>query len=134
MHRLALAGVLVLVAFGCGDPSGRQPMSGTVTLKGQPLDQGSILFLPSSADQTNSTGAVIQNGTFTVPREKGLVPGIYKVQISSQEETGKVIPGGPGVPPRPIMRERIPKSHTGEGNATVEVTSGGKNHFEFVLE
>lgn len=134
MRRLALVSAMLLIGLGCTDPLGRQPLSGTVTLKGQPLDQGSILFLPASPEQTFSTGAVIQNGAFTVPREKGLVPGTYKVVMSSQEETGKVIPGGPGVPARPIMRERIPKSHTAEGTATVEVTSGGKNHYEFRLE
>src|SRR4051794_25743203 len=111
--------LLVVLGCGCSDPNGRQPLSGTVMLKGVPLDQGSILFLPSSSEQTQSTGAMIHNGTFQVPRAKGLTAGVYKVVLSSQEDTGKIIPStGPGVPPRPVMRERIPKSHATGGTAT----------------
>lgn len=135
MRSLALSLALAGLASGCADPLGRQPLSGSVVLKGEPLEQGSILFLPTSGDQGHSTGAMIQNGTFAVPRDKGLVPGVYRVVLSSQEDTGKIIPStGPGVPARPILRERIPKSHTSEGDTRVEVISGGKNHFEFRFE
>jgi hypothetical protein len=126
---------LITAASGCGDPLGRQPLIGAVTLKGEPLDQGSILFLPTSPEQSSS-GATIQQGTFQVPREKGLAPGVYKVVISSQEATGESILGKPsaGIPSRPVMRERIPASHGPQGNATVEVRSGAENRFLFEFD
>ncbi len=83
----ALCGVLLLVMSspGCGkhdDPLNRQAISGSVTLDGQPLQQGTISFLPLEKKDT-SGGATITSGKYSVAREQGLAPGKYKVMISA---------------------------------------------------
>src|SRR5262245_56731717 len=86
MNRLAfrlaflLAGVALAALSGCGDPRNRQEVTGAVTLKGQPLDDGIIHFAPLDSQETGD-GAQIVNGTYRIPREKGLSPGKYKVTI-----------------------------------------------------
>src|SRR5438094_5861676 len=84
---LLLALAAVLPAGGCGDNGkGLQTVSGTVTLKGKPVESGMLEFRPtaaaSGAAAYTRSGAVIADGKFEIPKEKGLVPGKYKVSIS----------------------------------------------------
>ena len=54
------------------------PVTGTVTWKGQPLDQGSIQFLPEDGKGT-MVGAEIRDGRYALPDPPGLAPGSYRV-------------------------------------------------------
>src|SRR5438128_90160 len=88
-----LAGAaLGLAAIGCsgggGDDLPRQPVAGTVTLDGEPLNEGAILFAPTGKSEgaVASATARIENGQFSIPRDQGPVPGTYKVSISHAEE------------------------------------------------
>jgi hypothetical protein len=81
-----------MVIAGCGrqDYPGakRFPLSGKVTVDGQPLDWGSISFIPPSGDLRVS-GDVIKDGSYSVPEEKGANAGKYKVEIRWNKKTGK---------------------------------------------
>src|SRR5687768_18486378 len=86
--------VLLLLAGGCGDRAGgRQEISGTVTLKGQPVDEGVIEFHPldnTSTDQlVTKSGAMITDGKYLIRKDQGLVPGKYRVIISSGDKTDR---------------------------------------------
>jgi hypothetical protein len=129
----ALAIVLPLVA-GCGPKSGRLEVSGTVKLDGAPLDEGSIRLTSVGAERLFASGAVITNGEFRVPEEKGLPPGTYQVEISAPDTSAplvahRVAPGEPVLPP--TAPERIPAEYNSAGKHTVEVSADGDNHFEF---
>jgi hypothetical protein len=132
--------VFLLLAGGCGDSTGgRQEISGTVTLKGQPLDEGFIQFLPldnASPDQlATRSGAMIQNGKYLIPKEKGLVPGKYRVVISSGEKKGPISDaeaGGPG-PKSIFSKERIPADYNLKTKQVVEVKEGGPNQFDYAI-
>ena len=91
MLRLWTLLVLFLALAGCSrqDYPGarRYPLSGKVTVDGQPLDWGSISFLPASSEQRVS-GDLIQDGSYSVSEEKGANAGKYKVEIRWNKKTG----------------------------------------------
>lgn len=80
--------LFAILATGCGpsNPLGRVSVSGKVTLDDSPLEQGSIQFEAQSGGRVNS-GAIIQNGDYSIPVENGLPPGKYLVRIDSAEKT-----------------------------------------------
>src|SRR5882724_10133487 len=114
--RLILLPVLVALAasiLGCGhNYGGRQEIKGTIKLKGQPLDQGTITFIPISGDGATREGAPIANGDYKIERAFGLMPGKYRVSITSGD--GRTRADAPvDQPPGPtganiISKDRIP--------------------------
>src|SRR5689334_14633291 len=73
---LQLVGVVwILTPTGCdgpGDGLPRQAVSGSVTLKGQPLPQGTIQFLPATDKQPTAGAVEIKDGKYSLPKEQGL--------------------------------------------------------------
>lgn len=121
---------------GCGGGTNKKAVSGTVSWKSQPLETGMIRFLPADAGGRTEAGAVITDGKFDIPREQGLLPGKYKVAISSPDpKSGQgppdAAPGDRGGYP---AKERIAAKYNAKTELTAEVTADGKNHFEFQVE
>jgi hypothetical protein len=105
-----------------------------VTLNGEPLDGGSIRFT-SLGERKLATGALIKDGEYHIPQEKGLPPGTYHLEIYAPDNNSppiimRNVPGGPGIPTAP---ERIPAEFNVESQKTIEVTSDGDNHFVFEI-
>jgi hypothetical protein len=134
MRRVAvsLVPLLLVLSGGCG-PKGpvRQEISGTVLLDKQPLDTGYITFEPLDGQRTGD-GSMITDGKYHLPRDKGLMPGRYRVFIVGGDGTsgsGNAEPSGPrpGVKPG---RERIPPEYNEKSNVVREVTDG-PNQFDF---
>lgn len=72
--------LLCLTAFaGCGD--GKVHVTGTVSLDGQSVANGSIAFVSETARE----GAVIQDGKFAA----ALPPGKYKLELNGSKTLGK---------------------------------------------
>lgn len=65
----------------------RFPLAGKITIDGQPLDFGSISFIP--ADGQRVSGGLIENGAYGVTEENGANAGKYRVEIRWQKKTGK---------------------------------------------
>src|SRR5688572_27305752 len=110
--------LVLLCAFvvGCGanDRHGRRSLAGKVTFRGEPLDQGTIQFLPSDPANGFTAGALISDGKFQVPREQGLPPGVYRVVLASPAPSGgaPIKPAGaPGMSFPPLGKERIPAAY-----------------------
>ncbi len=96
-NRHRLRGMILIGWFGAallsgcgGSDVGRVGVSGTVTLDGQPLESGAILFLPKGAGP--SAGTQIENGRFSIARGDGPSPGDYRVEIRSFRGTGRMVP------------------------------------------
>ncbi len=126
--------LLSCVLFGCGsgNPLGRLAVSGKVMLDGEPLECGSIEFAPRQHTGVGS-GAVITNGNYSIPTQKGLPPGKYLVRIFSTEEgANRSLPAQPAEPGtyRPSV-ERIPPKYNTQSDQVVEVTADGSNRFDF---
>ncbi|MBM3999665.1 MAG: hypothetical protein FJ297_09040 [Planctomycetes bacterium] len=122
--------------IGCGKANPRKEVTGMITLKGEPLDQGVIEFHPlgEGTKELPATmeGAVIAKGEYKVPVEQGLVPGKYKVIITSGDG---INPSNPDGMPEPsgnfVSKDRIPPAFNSESKVEVEVTSSGPNRFNF---
>jgi hypothetical protein len=128
---------LLLPATGCADSDGRQEVSGTVTLKGQPLDEGFIEFHPlgeAPKDQlVTRSGAMITGGKYLISQAEGLVPGQYRVVISSGDTSAPLEgDGGPG-PKSIFSKERIPADYNSATRQVVEVKPDGSNTFDYVI-
>ncbi len=132
------AALLTLTLVGCGasDDLPREKLSGTINLDGKPLANGFITFLPASAEAATQGGGAIQDGAYSIPRDQGLVPGSYKVLITSSEggsetkidDTNQM----PGMAPVPA-KEAIPAQYNAESTLTADVKAGGENVFDFPL-
>lgn len=133
--RLFMSGMMVaasLLFTGCGPSTDRLEISGNVTLDGAPLDSGSIRFT-SLGEKQIASGAMIEQGEYYIPQEKGLTPGPYHVEITSPDVNAPPVmvpvgPGGRGVPTQP---ERIPPEWNADSTQRVEVSADGDNHFVF---
>ncbi|MFO0953921.1 MAG: hypothetical protein U0835_22745 [Isosphaeraceae bacterium] len=122
---------------GCSEGDGlpRQAVSGAVTLNNKPLATGVITFLPNAQDVATQGGGVIMDGKYSIPRESGLVPGSYKVVISSGSDTPEKKTDTndmPGMPPV-VAKDAVPSQYNTASVLTAEVKDGGKNVFEFNL-
>ncbi len=136
---LAILTLLSVNAIGCGggDNLPREAISGSVTLNGAMLDTGIITFVPVDPDIPTQGGTTIVDGSYSIPRAQGLVPGKYKVVISSGEGSEEkpvesLDEFGPGMPPVPA-EESIPAQYSGNTVLEANVTAGGRNQFEFTL-
>lgn len=117
---------------GCGGAKnelGRVPVSGNVTFEEKPLDRGSIEFSPTGTG--TQSGAVIENGVYTIPEERGLAPGEYTVRISSPAGEGvtEEMPGDSSE----IPEERIPEEFNTNSKEKVTVEAGKDNVFNFTI-
>jgi hypothetical protein len=127
------------VLAGCGkayDGEQRFPVSGRVTVDGQPLDLGVIAFMPQGAGEGSGrvSGAPIRDGIYSVPEEKGPTAATYKVQIHWNKRTGRKIPN-------PFDREQLidelmeglPAKYHEKSELTAQVSSN-QTTFNFDLQ
>jgi len=109
-----------------------------VTFDGQPLKKGTIQFQPASQAETVAAGGPITDGNFDVPQKEGPVPGKYKVQIFTQEESRPALAEGemPGAIQVPKKRPvgLIPPRYNVQTELTAEVKPGGTNTYTFDLK
>jgi hypothetical protein len=121
----------LLVLVGCKDETAdRIAITGTVTLKGAPLDTGSIQFMPEGAG--NQAGATIANGKYEIAKAYGLTPGKYKVIISSGSPQ-TIDENQPPGQARPVAKDRVPAEWNSKSNQFIEVSKGGKTEFSFSI-
>src|SRR5262249_5548895 len=125
---MAIVGLMVTFCLaGCAQQTPRQQISGTVYYRGKALDRGHIEFL-SLGDQGGYSGAMIKNGTFTIPAAKGLEPGTYVVKIYSPDSIPLPATAPPGLGPvAPAPNERIAAKYNLSSELRAEVTKRGTN-------
>jgi len=125
--------VALLPLTGCGGGEERLAISGKVLFKGEPLDQGRIDFVPPN-NAGSLSGAVVENGAFSIPRDKGLLPGTYLVRVYSYDRKGAKVPDPiPGDPGAQQFRERISRKYNVDTILRAEVQKGNVA-FEFKVE
>lgn len=129
-----------LAVIGCGkrDYEGEQrfPVSGKVTVDGQPLDVGVIAFFPQGKGDSAGrvSGAPIRDGVYSVPEEKGPNAATYRIEIHWNKRTGKQVPN-PFDKSEMIdqLMEGLPAKYHKNSELTAEV-SADKTTFDFELK
>jgi hypothetical protein len=97
--RVVLLGCLVaglLVLTGCSGQ--RADVSGSVQLDGQPVDEGSIQFIPVEGTAGPSAGGIIKDGRYHVTRDKGVTVGKNRVELRAFRKSGRKVQDPTGLP------------------------------------
>ncbi len=132
-RRLPVAALAVALslscAAGCGDsgkPPPRAVVAGKVTVDGQPLTDGAVLFDP--ADRGPRARATVKDGSYSLSAQSGAIIGRNKVRIEGYRETGRVYQ-----PPNrghaiPEIAQYLPAKWNKESTIEVEVKKGSNQH------
>ena len=123
---------------GCGGNDGPQTVtvSGTVTLDGEPLEDGTIAFKDVAGTDKTWAGK-ITNGEYSFPSTVGQ----KRVEIEATKVTHQLsggVPGTPGDPPseqNPIVisTELVPPKYNRNSDLTANVSSE-EREFNFELQ
>jgi|SRR5579875_2494199 hypothetical protein len=127
---LVLGTVLGLAAVGC---SGKTTVSGTVTLDGKPLDNGTIAFFPIKGDGQTSSALIGKDGRYQTVAS----PTQMKVVIHSSKVVGqrKEYPDMPDSPVVDILQEILPPRYCDMNKTELTATiAPGKNEVNFDLK
>lgn len=133
-RRTRLLGVCLVLAglVGCLDSKPkRYGVSGEVKWQGKPLDQGGIVFVAADPTLASGGGDMIRDGRYSIPAKEGLLPGRYKVIITSSDPKNKA--PDPDSPPGylPVSKDRIQPKYNSQTILTAEVKAEGPNTFNF---
>lgn len=136
LMSLMVCATLVVLVGGCGSGSGpeRASVEGTVTFNGEPIETGSIQFVPVEGVVGKAVSAPITNGEFSLSSSEGPAVGMNKVVIDATRKTGKQ--------KKNIMGEMedeiehfIPARYNAQTELQVEITSGSNEEsFELTAE
>jgi hypothetical protein len=125
--------LVCVILTGCGPRAAvRHEVAGRVIFDGQPVEEGIIDFEPLDG-QGSKDMAMIVNGDYRIPVDKGLMPGRYRVSIVAGDgNTGKG-DASPDYrqPNGPRGKERIPPEYNTKSNLVREITANGPNTFDF---
>lgn len=124
-----LAALGCLVVAGCGD-STRAMVSGTVTLDGQPLDVGTISFIPTGATKGPVAGATIIDGKYRIDPNKGAIIGTNRIVFTGMKKTGRKLVDGDETMDEYI--NVIPPQYS-TGSTLVRTIEPGENQCDFEL-
>jgi hypothetical protein len=136
--RPARLPLLVLVALaGCGETTPqRAPVAGKVTVGGQPLAKGRILFIPLSPNQGPTTSAAIVAGEYKIPKAEGAVVGQNRVEVEADWNLGFAIDDEAAYAKRcgqPLPPNSIPPQYNRESKLVAEVKAGQDNAFDVTV-
>lgn len=129
MTRCVTVAALALCCLaGCGDTGNTALVSGAVTLDGEPLATGTLLFVPLDG-AVGTAGAEIKDGRYSARMPIATM----KVSISAPRVVGtKKIYDTPESPEMEIVEEALPARYNDQTELLLEVKPGS-NHHDFAL-
>jgi hypothetical protein len=133
MRYLAFGLTLFFFIAGCNQ-SNMLPVTGTVTMNGQPVDQAEVIFNPKQGRM--AVGVTDSSGHFTLSTEKpndGAMPGEYSVTLTEHYPPDKppAMPKGGG-----LLPSRFPPIYGDPAKSplTATVERGKENDFSFEVK
>ena len=85
----AACGLMILSGSGCSKPVAH--VAGSVTVNGEPLPEGTILFVPDVGTEAVSGSSRIKDGQYEIGADKELTAGSYKVEVRALRGTGRIL-------------------------------------------
>lgn len=134
--RLLILVLLVLPLVGCGrkyEGPKQYPLSGKVSYDGEPVDMGTISFLPAGEAKQRVSGGEIIEGAYSVPEERGANAGKYRVEIRWSKKTGTKYFDKELQLENDVRKEGLPPRFHEESELTAEVAAS-KTTFDFHLK
>ena len=140
MHRLfpisLLFAALATIVNGCGQAGPvRAPVQGKITVGGQPLTGGRILFTPMAPNSGPTVSARIASGEYQLSKAAGPVVGQNRVEVEADLDLGFALDDeaayakrGKPLPPNPVPPEFNVKS-----TLLTEVRAGATNTFDVTI-
>lgn len=134
LPAIALA-ALTVAMVGCGSSGPeRAPIRGRVTVAGQPLASGRILFTPVAPTEGPATSARIVNGEYTIERKEGPLVGKNRIEIEDDIATDFALDDEAAYAQRAMTRTLprsiVPPQYNRQSQITIEVQSGDENAFD----
>ena len=123
--------VSMFCAAGCGNKD-RGVVAGQVTLDGEPIATGSIIFIPTRQGQAKATGGTITDDRYRLAGDAAPVIGNYRVEIRANRKTGRMVQKP--MAPRGEMGEAIEEAVATRYNDRAELTfevKPGKNRADW---
>lgn len=138
INNVAIWCTMALCGAGCaGCKPAPRAIDGRVTLAGEPLDEAAIVFVPLEPGR-KKTGAQIVAGEYHLPKEDGLAPGTYRVEIIDNPPLGE-----PGVRSSrhavarvtaESTRRVIPYAYAHDSPLSIVVGADSPTRFDFELK
>jgi hypothetical protein len=128
--RLAMLAAVFLISAGCTPKIKSVPVSGRVTLNGQPLSNVALNFSPATGGDNAfaAYGKTDSDGRYTLRlvenNQPGATAGTNRVTLN--ESTGAVESDGGG----PAVKLKLPPKAR-DGTMTIEVPADGTNSADF---
>lgn len=134
-----LSAALLVCLAGCGGAGNGPPrvhVEGEATFHGQPIESGSILFIPTDGTTGPSTGTAIESGRYELGHDRGPVIGTLRVEIRADRDFGYDITEPTETVKHigePMPENEIPAQYNDDSILTVKTTETGDNNFDFHL-
>lgn len=134
--RYFLGFALLLGCIGCGKSDGlsRAAVGGRVTLDGTEIVVGTIAFYPADGLQGPVAGGSIQNGQYSIARDRGPIVGKNRVEIHASKKTGRQVQAPmaePGAMTDEVL-EAVPSRYNTQSTLVADVKPG-KNVLDYEL-
>jgi hypothetical protein len=119
--RFAIASIVLGLSFaGCGGKNALKEVSGEVVYNGQPVQKGTISFLPADGNGPSAAG-IIADGRYKMK----VAPGKKKVNIEAFKTIGRRHdrPNDPNSPMVDVEEQYLPDRYNANTSLTREITS-----------
>lgn len=127
-----IATLLCLFAAGCGPGKNEFPVTGKISVAGEPIPYGAIAFYAVDG-ATPVGGGTIKDGTYTA----NVPPGEKKVTVTGNKITGQA-PMDPSMPGSPMVDQRedvVPAIYSQQSTTPLKATvTGETKDLNFDLE
>jgi hypothetical protein len=121
--------------LGCSGGVELAEVSGTVTLDGELVEEGSIQFIPIDGTTGPAGGETIRKGKYHIARAKGVAVGKNRVELRAFKTTGKTV-ADPTGPPGARTEERVPAfpPEYNDKSTLVKDVQAGSNTIDFDIK
>jgi hypothetical protein len=131
--RFLLLICLGVSVAGCSQPVADCPISGSVTLDGQPLPTGTLTLVPNHGG-SGIPPIAIERGQFASAPPHHPTPGSYRVEIVCYEPTGRTV-ADPDIPGAKVVETKqiIPDGYNRRSTLMLDLPNETATNLQYQL-